>query len=145
MSAQIVLIIRIIIVVMLYAFLGLMLITLWRITFYSKKTAPEAHAELSLFNISINTSKIFNSPEVYIGRDPNATYQLDDQSASNLHARIYLKKQHWWIEDLNSTNGTIVNYEKISAPTRLFNKDIIQCGSTDLRVEFSNKEEEFPT
>ncbi len=143
MSAEIVLVIRIILVILLYSFLGLTLLTLWRTTFSPSKQDEMDAIKINVINNNDNQSRTFVSPEIYLGRDENASFQLMDQSASNLHARIFLKKLHWWVEDLNSTNGTYINDEKISAPTRIFDQDVIKCGTTELRVEYKLKEDDL--
>jgi len=54
------------------------------------------------------------------------------------HAKIYfsLSKRMWLIEDLNSTNGTRINDKLIppQTPIQLKNNDIIEIGSTKLRI-----------
>lgn len=89
---------------------------------------------LNLINISANSERTFALPEIYIGRDQNATCQIADESASNLHARIFWKKREWWIEDLNSTNGTFVNNDKLVSPIILYEGDRIRCGNTELEI-----------
>ena len=43
---------------------------------------------------------------ITIGRDQNCTLVLNDSYASSHHARVFPKDGAWWLEDLNSTNGT---------------------------------------
>jgi hypothetical protein len=56
---------------------------------------------------------------VTIGRAPDSTLVLDDDYASNHHARIYPADEQWVVEDLNSTNGTWLDKTRISRPTVL--------------------------
>jgi pSer/pThr/pTyr-binding forkhead associated (FHA) protein len=44
---------------------------------------------------------------------------LDDDYASTRHARIALKGDDWYVEDLGSTNGTYLDRAKVTAPTRV--------------------------
>ena len=51
--------------------------------------------------------------EIIIGRSPNTDIQIDNLAVSNQHARIIKQKDQYVVEDLNSTNGTLLNNEKI--------------------------------
>jgi pSer/pThr/pTyr-binding forkhead associated (FHA) protein len=59
-----------------------------------------------------------NSP-ITIGRAPDSTLVLEDDYASNHHARIYPADEQWVVEDLNSTNGTWLDRTRINRPTVL--------------------------
>jgi hypothetical protein len=48
-----------------------------------------------------------------LGRSPDNDLILRDPATSGHHARIELRAQHFWIVDLGSTNGTLVNGEPI--------------------------------
>lgn len=59
-----------------------------------------------------------------IGRDEECQVQLQDSSVSRLHAEVYFHEGRWWIRDLNSANGTLVDGKKIDRlpllrPTRI--------------------------
>lgn len=56
---------------------------------------------------------------VLIGRSPSSTLVVDDDYASSNHARIFLQNDAWFIEDLGSTNGTLINDVAITSPTEL--------------------------
>lgn len=56
---------------------------------------------------------------ITIGRAPDSTLVLDDDYASNQHARIYPADEKWVVEDLNSTNGTWLDRTRINRPTVL--------------------------
>ena len=43
---------------------------------------------------------------------------LSEPTVSRMHARIYCEKNHFYIEDLNSTNGTFLNEDRLSAYTK---------------------------
>ncbi len=70
--------------------------------------------------------------EVLIGRAPECTVCLQDEFASNLHARISQSEGRFFIEDLGSTNGTYVNGRRINYPTELRGGDSIKVGNTTL-------------
>lgn len=73
-----------------------------------------------------------------IGRDPEAQIQLRDQSVSRRHAQVYEQKSedgdavHHIVVDLHSTNGTLVNGERISRAF-LHDGDKIQFGQITLK------------
>ncbi|MDQ3262472.1 MAG: FHA domain-containing protein [Myxococcota bacterium] len=49
----------------------------------------------------------------------DADIQLADQGVSKKHARIYARKGEWFLEDLNSANGTYLDGQKLSQPVLL--------------------------
>jgi pSer/pThr/pTyr-binding forkhead associated (FHA) protein len=50
----------------------------------------------------------FNAPFV-IGRDPNCEIVIDDPMVSRRHASVTYEEMHWFIEDLGSRNGTLLD------------------------------------
>lgn len=72
--------------------------------------------------------------EVTIGRKQGNSLIIPDQHVSGQHAKIFIKNNTLYIEDLNSTNGTFINGERINSIVKLFPKDEIKVGSTKLRV-----------
>lgn len=68
-----------------------------------------------------------------IGRGRGNDIVVDDPEVSSNHARISLVQRKFVLEDLGSSNGTLVNGERISA-CRLRDGDIVGIGGTALRV-----------
>lgn len=62
----------------------------------------------------------FEECTVTIGRHPECDIIIDDASVSRQHARIDSENGVYFIEDLNSRNGTLLNSESIHRSTRLF-------------------------
>jgi serine phosphatase RsbU (regulator of sigma subunit) len=58
-----------------------------------------------------------------LGRSSKANLHLDDPAVSRFHARIFLRAGRFFIEDLDSENGTMVNGREILAVTPLENGD----------------------
>jgi hypothetical protein len=54
---------------------------------------------------------------VNLGRAPDSTLVLDDDYASNKHARIYPSNGQWLVEDMGSTNGTYLGRDRVLGPT----------------------------
>jgi pSer/pThr/pTyr-binding forkhead associated (FHA) protein len=71
---------------------------------------------------------------ITLGRNEGNSIVLVDLHASGNHARLLIKNEVLYIEDLNSTNGTFINGEKIKGKIKLFSKDIIKIGMTKFKV-----------
>jgi pSer/pThr/pTyr-binding forkhead associated (FHA) protein len=65
--------------------------------------------------------------EITIGRAPENDIQIDNLAVSNVHARIVREQNHCFIEDLNSTNSTLVNGKKINKKYLMENDEINIC------------------
>lgn len=72
------------------------------------------------------------SQEVSIGRDVHADIRLNDPSVSRHHARILKIHTDFYVEDLNSTNGTQLNGRSIKKHV-LKPDDLFVIGSNELR------------
>ncbi len=68
--------------------------------------------------------------ELVIGRAPECAVCLEDEFASNFHARVYALQGRYYVEDLGSTNGTYVNGRRINYPIELRAGDRIKVGRT---------------
>jgi hypothetical protein len=73
-------------------------------------------------------------PLTNIGRSPTNHIVIDDTTASSAHAMIGLREGHWWLEDKNSRNGTLLNGEQITAPTIVTDGDIISIGKAHFKI-----------
>jgi Inner membrane component of T3SS, cytoplasmic domain len=58
-----------------------------------------------------------------------------DDFASARHARVEVRGDGVWVQDLDSTNGTYVNGSRVTGAQRLDTGDVLRVGETDLRVE----------
>lgn len=74
-------------------------------------------------------------PTNAIGRDAGNDISLPDEAASARHATLELRDDEWWIEDLGSTNGTMVNGQRIAKRERVRFGDEIAIGRVALRLE----------
>ena len=55
--------------------------------------------------------------EITIGRAPGCAVALPtDTFVSQVHARVFRRGDEYWVEDLGSTNGTLVNGRKLTGP-----------------------------
>ncbi|MBB2955638.1 hypothetical protein FHX77_001063 [Bifidobacterium commune] len=73
---------------------------------------------------------------ITLGRSSSNTVVLDDEFVSSQHARVYPDPSSgsWAIEDLGSTNGTIVNQRRITAPTILSARVPVRIGATTFEL-----------
>lgn len=75
-------------------------------------------------------------PVTSIGRAQTNTLVLDDEYASNEHALIALRGSQWWLEDLGSRNGTLLNDLPLDKEAVVTAGDTVTVGRTTLRIEF---------
>lgn len=70
-----------------------------------------------------------------IGRSQEADLRIDDRYASGLHARIFSREGHSYVEDMSSTNGTLLNDAQLHGEAELLDGDVVRIGDTELRFE----------
>jgi pSer/pThr/pTyr-binding forkhead associated (FHA) protein len=70
-----------------------------------------------------------------LGRAPSNTVIVEDPFASNEHALLAFREDRWWLEDLGSRNGTLLNGERLRAPAIVATGDEIGIGGVRLRIE----------
>ncbi len=83
--------------------------------------------------------------EIVIGRLPECTLTLAVSQVSRYHTRLQRRNDHWYVEDLKSTNGTFLNERRLRAAQRLENGDILRIGKTSILVVLSTPETESNT
>lgn len=71
---------------------------------------------------------------VRIGRDPSLDLVIADDFVSTNHARITPSATGPVLEDLASTNGTVLNGKRVRGPAPLAAGDIIDLGAVRLKV-----------
>lgn len=87
----------------------------------------------------IGGKKVFNgnlSDSTVIGRSEDCDVTIHDSKISARHCKITREEGQVMIEDLNSTNGTIVNGIAISAKVRLENGDSLLLGGREYRINY---------
>jgi pSer/pThr/pTyr-binding forkhead associated (FHA) protein len=103
----------------------------------SKKAVPEdiavsRYAYLEIGRSGVETTRVeLEEEETFIGRVSQCRVQLPFENASRLHARISFRDEEYFIEDLESTNGTFVNGVKVQKCV-LRNNDQIQIGDAKI-------------
>lgn len=71
---------------------------------------------------------------VVIGRSPGADIVIADDFISSTHARVHPLGDDAIIEDLDSTNGTVVNGQRIAGPVEVRPGDEIELGAVILKL-----------
>ena len=72
--------------------------------------------------------------ELTMGRKEDNLLVLTDPYVSGHHVKIYIRNTDYIIEDLGSTNGTLINEEKLDGSQYLNSGDEIKVGSAVFKV-----------
>lgn len=104
-----------------------------------KGTVQKAHGLEVLSSMNENQLRVGSvipvTSTITLGRkDDNSLIINNDHFVSSYHAKIYVRNNEFYLEDLASTNGTYVNEEKISGRIRLRINDTVRLGSTVFKV-----------
>jgi pSer/pThr/pTyr-binding forkhead associated (FHA) protein len=70
-----------------------------------------------------------------IGRSRDADVQIEDRYASGIHARIFSRDGRSYVEDMSSTNGTLLNDAELKGEAELLDGDVVRIGDTEFRFE----------
>lgn len=73
-----------------------------------------------------------NAAGVTLGRAASNTVVLNDEFVSSHHARVYFNQtvHAWVLEDLGSTNGTMIGHSRVSEPVILAPRTSVRIGAT---------------
>lgn len=74
-------------------------------------------------------------PVTSIGRAQGNTVVIDDGYVSSEHVLITHRGKQWWLEDLGSRNGTLLNDLPLTDPVVVSAGDVIILGGTQLKIE----------
>jgi FHA domain-containing protein len=74
---------------------------------------------------------------ISLGRSADADVRIDDRYASGFHARVFNRGGNYFVEDLESTNGTLLNSQELHGEAELRPGDVIRIGDTEFRFEVS--------
>lgn len=94
-------------------------------SWHLEKTGEDAKGE---WVISIDSSPFT------IGRAEDCSLVLKSRWLSRHHAEIYTSGRFLWVRDLESTNGTFLNHERISEAELLKDGDLIRFGSSSFHI-----------
>jgi hypothetical protein len=142
------LLLRLLLAVALYLFLGAVLFLLWRnlrCPDEVEQKATRRYGQLVVIDVppdpnaaegALQIGMAFSlQPVTSLGRSPANTIIVPDTYASSEHALLTYRGGQWMLEDLGSRNGTTLNRIAIAGPTVVSSGDIVGIGQVDLRLE----------
>jgi len=89
---------------------------------------------------------VISKTPLLIGRSEEANIRIDyDNFCSRKHALLFWENNRCVLKDLESTNGTFVNYERINKPTVIKEGDIISLGETKIIISVKDRIENGQT
>ena len=92
---------------------------------------------------SYGTKNFLSTTEsVVIGRQKADLDLTPDLQVSQIHARITYEGGKWWIEDLGSLNGTLVNGTEVKKKTSIQSSDKVVIGETKLQIQPEQEDSE---
>ena len=93
---------------------------------------PPPPPEREVVTLTVDGSRHeITSPRVVLGRSRACDVQVSDLNASRRHAELRQEGATYWIVDLDSMNGTVVNGQRVERE-RLRDGDTITLGSTEI-------------
>jgi two-component system cell cycle response regulator len=98
---------------------------------FSLRPAPQEHDRAVLVRMdSVQAGNVvsLDGVETRIGRHPDSNAVVDDEGMSRVHARVVYQDGYYFAEDLDSSNGTYVNSERIDKKAILTDGAVIQLG-----------------
>jgi len=95
-------------------------------------SAEELGLEREEVTLTMNGRRhVLSERRVVLGRSKECDVQVPDANVSRRHAELRQEGSSWWVVDLDSTNGTEVNGQRVPR-AKLSDGDTITLGSTDL-------------
>ena len=70
-----------------------------------------------------------------IGRGERCAIRLQDTYVSQVHARLYAENGSWFVQDMGSTNGTLLNDRRVDSPLEVHAGDVLKLGKTVLELK----------
>jgi pSer/pThr/pTyr-binding forkhead associated (FHA) protein len=129
------LILRVLLALVLYAFFGFAIAVVWR----SVSGRKNVKHELPLtYAVEYQDERLVRSHRLravnLIGRAADNTIVLSDERTSAHHARITFTGGQWVLEDLGSRNGTFVNELRVEGQIVITYEDRVQVGASILEI-----------
>ena len=130
------LVVRILFVLLLYLFLAQLLVLLKRDL---RRAGVRGRARLVVLEAPDGAPAAGTAFELLsgdrLGRSDPAEVILDDSYVSAAHARLTSRNGTWYVEDLGSTNGTLLNGSRVCRRQPVRPGDTLQLGRTTLQFD----------
>jgi pSer/pThr/pTyr-binding forkhead associated (FHA) protein len=141
MSGIVLLILRILLSAALYTFLGWAIYTLWA----NLRQEAFAVSNQKIPPLTLNSTDEVAEEYYYIqavvnvGRGATSDLVINNDTVSSHHARLAYNLNQWWLQDLNSTNGTYINGQRLLTSTVLTTGDLIGFGEVNFTVAIGHE------
>ena len=109
-----------------------------------KKNITKEKTKIILFNKTTKQKIPIKYWENSIGRSGYSDVILQDMAVSRDHAVLFRREEGWFISDTGSKSGIKVNGKKIEENTKLNIGDIIQMGFSELSLEKTPQNVQYP-
>lgn len=126
----------------LLAFVSALFVVMWRDYRVAADAADDRRRQRGRLVVtraresSVQVGDVFPLlPLTSLGRSPTNTVVLDDNFASQEHALVTRRGGQWWLEDRNSSNGTLLNGDPVREPTVVSSGDLIGIGQIQFKLE----------
>lgn len=133
---------------LLLLFFGLVGWYVWRDLRATRQAMSGQGASLGALRVIANTGErprpdtVFElTPITTLGRNNRNTIVLNDTYVSGEHALLAWRDSQWWLEDLASRNGTILNDVPLGDPTVISAGDVVKIGGVQLKLELPGRRE----
>lgn len=138
MSATILLALRLVLALVLYVFLAGALYILWQDL--KQRGGDDLTQQVPVLTLTQydpdGSERVykFSESKIMIGRDTAIDLNIDDKTISARHAQLLYQHGQWWVEDLQSTNGTFLNLDPVREQIVITDGDQVRCGRVVLQI-----------
>lgn len=101
---------------------------------FSRSAGPQSLV-LTTGSLAGTTLALAGYDEITVGRSSGCTLVLEDDFASGTHARLIRRGSDWYLEDLDSRNGTFLGGQRIDQPEPLHVGSEFRVGQTTVRMD----------
>lgn len=141
MSAIILFFLRLLLLGLSYAFLSWIIYTIFADLKNEASDKKVKTIPLILLSLEIDNQKVsrhFRQFEIILGRDNTSDFQIEDETISLQHCKLFYRQGHWWVDDLESTNGTYLGSSLVTSATILTDGDVLGLGKADIKININS-------
>jgi pSer/pThr/pTyr-binding forkhead associated (FHA) protein len=138
MSAILAFILRLLILLFAYSFLGWIVYVIYRDLMGAREDRDKHTLRHITLTAEIDDRKVekhFTQDEIILGRDPTCDFTLENSTISIRHCKLSFHHKQWWAEDLSSTNGSFLNGTLIDQPVILTDEDNLRLGNIQISIQ----------